>query len=343
MRTYSVEKESTRPDNTYIGMVRGQVNGTFFPYLTNWLKSAVSWLFFCNKGLTLSRSYITDAICLKTHDFSESSQVLHLLSSDQGAVRAVAKGIKRPKSRLAGATHLFQVSTFQCVRGKTLDTVAQYRPVESFSLIGSDLLASGLACGCADVLRWAVPEHDPHCEEAFEIFRTYLQQINQLLKPGVGLQSSLFHLFKEYQLNHSVTHQLQNCWTGQQRMMVALTVDGLLKLSDSLGLGLALDECAVCHSAVPDDGQPKRFSIPLHGVVHGGCQSQAEEAANHTAGWARLAPATWSVLQAPLTDAIHWLELGETPLSPLRFVVYYLSSVLEHKIPAFDVAFAMHA
>lgn len=286
----------------------------------------------------MGNSYITDAICLKTHDYSESSQILHLFTADQGAIRAVAKGIRRPKSRLSGSAQLFQVSTFQCVRGKNLDTVTQYRPVQSFSSVGTDLLASGLACGCADVLRWAVPEHDPHCEEVFNTFRDYLLKLDSLSSFGAKGLPDLLNLSSA-----SLSHASEGSREKLILMvsMVALTMDALLTLSDALGLAPSLHLCPVCHEPVLVDGQPKRFSLPLHGVVHSECQPQAELMANHTKGWARLNPATFRVLHAPLTDVEGWEDLKQTPFRPLRFMVYYLSSVLEHSIPAFDVAFSL--
>lgn len=46
------------------------------------------------------------AICIRTTDYSETSQVVHFLTRTAGAVRLIAKGSKRAKSKTGGAIDL---------------------------------------------------------------------------------------------------------------------------------------------------------------------------------------------------------------------------------------------
>lgn len=275
----------------------------------------------------MRQNYVTDAICLKTHNYSESSQILHLLSPEFGAIKGMAKGIRKPKSRLAGATNLFQVSAFQCLEGANLELILQYQPIQSFSALATDLLASGFACGCADVLRWAIPENDPSSGDLFETLRNYLETLDLL----VGSSSSVL-----------------TCWPSglnDEGRMIALTVQVLLSMCDELGLAPSIADCAVCHQPIDDDGLPKRFSLPLHGVVHPPCQLTLDDE-QRAMNWAKLSLPTWQVLKAPLTPTQGWQGLidgvsGHPPLQPVRFLVYYLSMVLDRRLPAFDVAFTL--
>ncbi len=50
--------------------------------------------------------YREPAICLRTVDFGETSQVVHFLTRDAGIVHLMAKGTKRPKSKAGGAIDL---------------------------------------------------------------------------------------------------------------------------------------------------------------------------------------------------------------------------------------------
>ncbi len=50
--------------------------------------------------------YREPAICLRTVDYSETSQVVHFLTRDEGIVHLMAKGTKRPKSKAGGAIDL---------------------------------------------------------------------------------------------------------------------------------------------------------------------------------------------------------------------------------------------
>src|SRR5688572_18928398 len=48
------------------------------------------------------RSYTTEAVILRSLRFGEADRVLHLYTLDRGRVGAVAKGVRRTKSRFGG-------------------------------------------------------------------------------------------------------------------------------------------------------------------------------------------------------------------------------------------------
>ena len=48
------------------------------------------------------RTYKTEGIVLKQMPLGEADRILTLYTTDQGKLRAVARGVRRPKSRLAG-------------------------------------------------------------------------------------------------------------------------------------------------------------------------------------------------------------------------------------------------
>jgi DNA repair protein RecO (recombination protein O) len=48
------------------------------------------------------RSYTTEAVVLRTIRFGEADRVLHLYTADRGRIGAVAKGVRRTKSRFGG-------------------------------------------------------------------------------------------------------------------------------------------------------------------------------------------------------------------------------------------------
>lgn len=73
------------------------------------------------------------AICLRAIDFSETSQVLSLLTREEGVVKLLAKGSKRPKSKSGGRIDLF--SEGRCVyapaRRKDLGTLMEFAETDS--------------------------------------------------------------------------------------------------------------------------------------------------------------------------------------------------------------------
>ena len=70
-----------------------------------------------------SRTYRAEAIVLKTIDFGETDRILTLLTRHFGKVSVVAKGIRKPTSRLAGHAEPLTHATYQLARGRNLDVL----------------------------------------------------------------------------------------------------------------------------------------------------------------------------------------------------------------------------
>lgn len=60
----------------------------------------------------------TKAIILRRTNYGEADRVLQLLTPDDGRVGAIAKGVRREKSKLAGGLELFAVSDVTIISGK---------------------------------------------------------------------------------------------------------------------------------------------------------------------------------------------------------------------------------
>ena len=48
----------------------------------------------------MQNNFITDAINLKSYNLSESDKIIVMYSEEKGLIRGVAKGVKKPKSKL---------------------------------------------------------------------------------------------------------------------------------------------------------------------------------------------------------------------------------------------------
>jgi DNA repair protein RecO (recombination protein O) len=73
------------------------------------------------------RRYVTDAIVLSRFDLGEADRVLTLITPDLGKLKAIAKGIRRPTSRLGGSLEPFAELTVGLARGRTFDVVTEVR------------------------------------------------------------------------------------------------------------------------------------------------------------------------------------------------------------------------
>lgn len=96
--------------------------------------------------------YHADALVIRSREFGESDRLLTLFSRELGKLQAVAKGVRKPKSRQRAGVQLFTYGDFLIHKGKTLDTVNQCSPRESFAYLWNDLDRSFAAAGITELL-----------------------------------------------------------------------------------------------------------------------------------------------------------------------------------------------
>lgn len=89
---------------------------------------------------------ITQGIVLSRTDFQEADRILNILSPDQGKLKVIAKGARKPKSKLAGGIELLSVNdiTFLPGRGE-ISTLVSSRMKTHFGNIVSDINRTMLA------------------------------------------------------------------------------------------------------------------------------------------------------------------------------------------------------
>lgn len=94
----------------------------------------------------MPRTFKTEAIVLRSIRFGEADRVLHLYSTTQGRVGAIAKGARRPRSRFGGRLEPFFRLNLVLHRGRgELATVTSAATVDGYPR----LRASGPAIGAA--------------------------------------------------------------------------------------------------------------------------------------------------------------------------------------------------
>jgi DNA repair protein RecO (recombination protein O) len=98
-----------------------------------------------------SRTYSTEAIVLRQRRLGDADKIVTLFTPNFGRIEAVAKGVRRPKSRLAGHVEVLSHCNLLLHRGRSLDVISQaqllenYRPLrEDLSLVSRSLYAAEL-------------------------------------------------------------------------------------------------------------------------------------------------------------------------------------------------------
>ncbi len=102
--------------------------------------------------MTAPRVYRTEAIVLKAFDYGEADRILTLCTAHSGKLRALAKGVRRTKSRKAGHLDLLTRSNLLVARGRQLDIITQAETIETFAPIRTNLWRSSQAHYVAELV-----------------------------------------------------------------------------------------------------------------------------------------------------------------------------------------------
>ena len=89
--------------------------------------------------------YRDEAVVIRTQKLGEADRIITLFTREHGRVRAVAKGVRRTKSKFGARLEPGSLVDIQLYVGKTLDIVTQVESLENF---GDDL--------AADYQKWTI-------------------------------------------------------------------------------------------------------------------------------------------------------------------------------------------
>jgi len=95
--------------------------------------------------MSRARLYKTEGIVLRSMDLGEADRVLTVLTPRLGKLRVVAKGIRRPRSRLGGGLEPFSDVHLVLAVGRTFDVVTQAALEDPHLGLRNDLLSTAAA------------------------------------------------------------------------------------------------------------------------------------------------------------------------------------------------------
>jgi DNA repair protein RecO (recombination protein O) len=122
------------------------------------------------------RVYKTEAIVLRTMELGEADRVLTVLTPRLGKLRVIAKGVRRPRSRIGGGLQPFSDVQLVLAVGRTFDVVTSTSLEDPHLGLRNDLHSTAAA--------WYVVElADRFCEgaaDSHEAFRLLAQALSAL-------------------------------------------------------------------------------------------------------------------------------------------------------------------
>jgi DNA repair protein RecO (recombination protein O) len=179
------------------------------------------------------RLYVTDAIVLTRFDYGEADRIMTLFTPAFGKLKAIAKGVRRTKSRLGGSLEPLAELRVALARGRTFDVVTQVQVSHAWLPRRDSLESTATAWYLAELA-------DRSLEERHE---------------AEGLYALLRHAYELLD-------------AGMDVGRVARWYE--MRLADELGVRPEVDRCVECDRMLDAD-EAFRWVPPLGGVLCSRC------------------------------------------------------------------------
>ena len=184
--------------------------------------------------------YKANALVLKRIPLGESDKIITLFTREYGKLNAVAKGSRKPTSRLAGASEPLSLFKGLFAEGKSLDLLTQCEVRESFPLIRADFDLFLRATYACELLERVTTERDA-APESFDLLVTTLQILQRARDAD-----AVIHAYE-------------------------------LQLTQQVGYEPILDVCVRCERTLNRDLPPVVYAPARGGALCGVCKTQVKE------------------------------------------------------------------
>jgi DNA repair protein RecO (recombination protein O) len=157
------------------------------------------------------RNYQTEAIVIKKTKLGEADRILTLYTPHLGKIQAVAKGVRRPRSKMSGHLELLTHSLISLARGKNIDTVTGTQTINSFLPLKSDLRLISYALYVTELVNQFTADN----AEDYPLFQLLLETMQRLCQGGdneLVLRYFELHLLDEVGYRPQL-HQCVSCHT----------------------------------------------------------------------------------------------------------------------------------
>jgi DNA repair protein RecO (recombination protein O) len=104
--------------------------------------------------------YKDEGIVLKAIKLGEADRILTIYTRQNGKVRAVAKGIRKTKSRFGGRLEPFTRVQLQIYRGRNLDTITTADIIDPFQEVRRELRSLTSASALAELVEKITPDRE---------------------------------------------------------------------------------------------------------------------------------------------------------------------------------------
>ena len=185
---------------------------------------------------TMTNSFVCDAINLKSYPLSESDKIVVMYSKEKGLIKGVAKGVKKPKSKLGARMDSLVANRLMLHKGRNMSTICQAEALNTFSKSRKDVDKLFYSIYLSELVSAFGVEDDPSSAEVYNLFYKALERISEA--------------------------------KDKKEILIAV-IKFQMKLMLVAGFGIELDSCLCCREQILNDDM--YFSTQMGGVICKDC------------------------------------------------------------------------
>ena len=180
----------------------------------------------------IMNNYVTEAINLKSYNLNDADKIMVMYSKDNGLIKGIAKGIKKPKSKLGARMDLLVANSLQLLKGRSLDTIIQAQTLNNFKKSREDIDKIMLS--------------------------SYISEL--IINLGEGSEAASKEI---YELLYKALNRISNA-SNKKDALIA-TIKFKIKILLIMGFCVELDSCLCCRERVLDEEM--YFSSKMGGII----------------------------------------------------------------------------
>jgi len=146
-----------------------------------------------------------DAVVLRRFNYAEADRILVIYTRERGKLRVIAKGLRRPTSRLAGHLELFSRGEILLAQGRELDVVSQVQILEPHAGLRIDIERTAHAFVIAELLDAGTPDAFAQ-PELYQTLLDSLGAIQEHPRPDLAALQSQVHLLARFGFRPELQH-----------------------------------------------------------------------------------------------------------------------------------------
>ena len=189
----------------------------------------------------LKESFTTNAINIKTYPLSDYDNVVVMFSREYGLIKGIARGVKRPKSKLGARMQTLVANKLMLKGGRTFDTICEAQALNTFNKLRQDLDKLAYSLYLSELINSFCQDGDEDSENNAQI----------------------------YDLFYCALEGLANCENKTQIFLNVIKFQ--LQFMTQIGYGVEFEHCLKCSCKINEEAY---FSISNCGVVCAECRSQ---------------------------------------------------------------------